>query len=169
MLIRCESSSDAAAVRAVHTAAFGQPLEADLVDALRDDVLNEVSLVTEVDGVVIGHVLLSRLEVVGGGRSIRAAALGPVAVMPEHQSRGVGSALIRQALDEARTKGIAIVLVLGHPGYYPRFGFSAERARCLVSPYSSHGDAWMVAELTSGSLSVGPATVVYPAPWSMFD
>lgn len=169
MVIRSECPSDAAAIRAVHLAAFGQTLEADLVDALRQEWLNEVSLVAESDGRVVGHVLISRLEAIGAGRSLRAAALGPVAVLPEYQNQGIGGVLIQRALEESRALGIGVVLVLGHASYYPRFGFSAEPARRFVSPYSSHGDAWMVAELIPGALPAGPATVAYPAPWSMFD
>lgn len=169
MVIRAETPADAAAIRCVHEEAFGQPQEADLVDAIRDQCYSLVSLVAEVDGVVLGHVLISHLDVIAAGRSIRAAALGPVAVLPAQQKQGTGSVLIRQALDAARSQGIAIVLVLGHPAYYPRFGFCAERARALSSPYTCHGDAWMVAELIPGALPQATSTVAYPAPWAMFD
>lgn len=169
VMCRAEAPSDAAAIRRIHEAAFGQSQEADLVDALRSESLCVVSLVADQDGVLIGHVLVSHLDVIASGRSVRAAALGPVAVLPEHQNTGIGSALITQALEESRRKGATLVLVLGHPAYYPRFGFSAERARLLASPYTYHGDAWMVAELIPGTLPSTSATVVYPAPWSMFD
>ncbi|MBL8174034.1 MAG: N-acetyltransferase [Bryobacterales bacterium] len=169
MLIRRENEIDAAAIRAVHAAAFGQALEGDLVDALRAEMLSDVSLVAEQHGTLVGHALLSRVEMIVEGRSLRAAALGPVAVIPELQNQGIGSALISQALDVAKGMGIGVVVVLGHTAYYPRFGFSAERARTLASPYTSHGDAWMVAELLSGTLPAGTGTVAFPAPWAMFD
>ena len=169
MVIRAETPTDAAAIRCAQEAAFGQPQEAELVDAIRDQRCSLVSLVAEQDGVIFGHALLSHVEVIASGRSIRAAALGPIAVLPAHQRQGIGSALIRQALSEARDQGIAVVLVLGHPAYYPRFGFCAERARSMSSPYTCHGDAWMVAELIPNTLPPGPATVAYPAPWAMFD
>lgn len=169
MVIRAETSSDGAAIRAVHEAAFGQAQEADLIDAIRDQCCSLVSLVAEDNGALVGHALISHIDVIASGRSIRAAALGPIGVLPTHQHQGVGSALIRQALDQARSQGIAVVLVLGHPGYYPRFGFCAERARAMSSPYTCHGDAWMVAELIPGTLPQTPSTVAYPAPWAMFD
>jgi putative acetyltransferase len=169
MVIRAEKTTDAAAIRCVHEAAFGQAQEAELVDAIRDQCYSLVSLVAEQEGVIFGHVLLSHLDVIAAGRSIRAAALGPIAVLPAHQKQGTGSALIRTALTEARNQGIAIVLVLGHPAYYPRFGFCPERARAMSSPYTCHGDSWMVAELIPGALPQSPSTVAYPAPWAMFD
>jgi putative acetyltransferase len=169
MQIRREAPTDAAAVRRVHEDAFRQSQEADLVDSLREQHLATISLVAEMDDAVVGHVLLSHLDVIAGGRSVTAAALGPVAVTSGWQNQGIGSRLIREALEQARAQGIAVVLVLGHPGYYPRFGFSAERARLLASPYSSHGAAWMAAELIPGALPPMAGTVAYPAPWAMFD
>lgn len=169
MVIRSETPADAAAIRSVHESAFAQPQEADLVDAIRDQCYSLVSLVAEQDGRILGHVLLSHLDVIAAGRSIRAAALGPIAVLPAFQKQGIGSALIRQALADARTQGIAIVLVLGHPAYYPRFGFCPDRARNMSSPYTCHGDSWMVAELIPGAVPQAPSTVAYPAPWAMFD
>ncbi|MBS1823970.1 MAG: N-acetyltransferase [Acidobacteria bacterium] len=168
-MIRAETPSDVAAIRCVHEAAFRQLQEADLIDAIRDQCYSLISLVAEEDGAILGHVLLSHLDVIAAGRSIRAAALGPIAVLPAHQNQGIGSSLIRRVLDQACSDGVAIVLVLGHPAYYPRFGFCAERARAMSSPYTCHGDAWMVAELIPGTLPQASSTVAYPAPWAMLD
>jgi putative acetyltransferase len=95
-----------------------------------------VSLVAEREREVIGHVLFSRMHVTGDGNAWRALGLGPVAVMPGHQHRGLGSELILGGLSIARLTGDEIVFVLGDPAYYSRFGFSAEAAAPFASPYA---------------------------------
>lgn len=120
-VIRDEQPEDAAAVRAIEEAAFGQPGEADLVDALRPEP-GVVSLVAEVEGALVGHLLLSPVTVEGTS-TWEALALGPMAVAPAQQRRGVGSALVEASLARARSAGAPAVIVLGHPEYYPRFGF----------------------------------------------
>ncbi|MGS2616621.1 GNAT family N-acetyltransferase [Micromonospora sp. LZ34] len=130
MLIRRESPDDAAAVRAVHTAAFAKadqpdavPVEATLVDALRadDGWLPPLSLVaTDPDGQVVGHVVCSRGRVAGEPVAL---GLGPLGVLPAWQRRGVGSALMHAVLGAADALDEPLVVLLGHPDYYPRFGF----------------------------------------------
>ena len=156
-LIRPEDEGDRDAIGEVNRLAFGGDAEARLVDGLRLDGLVEVSLVAEAEGHVIGHILFSRIDIEGAGR---AAALAPMAVRPPWQRRGVGSALVWSGLALCQVRGIEIVLVVGHPDYYPRFGFSAEAARKLKTPYA--GDALMVLELAPGSLGRGDGRVVYP-------
>lgn len=132
-LIRPETSSDAAMIRAVHEAAFGGPDEADLVEALRRGGELILSLVAETAGVITGHVAFSRLVPADG--SLKASALAPVAVLPGWQRTGVGSALVRDGLDRLSARGEDVVLVLGEPDYYSRFGFSVEAARVFRTPY----------------------------------
>ncbi|MGH9671813.1 MAG: GNAT family N-acetyltransferase, partial [Bryobacteraceae bacterium] len=104
------------------------------------------------DDDIAGHILFSPLPIdVAGGRVIRAAALAPVAVRPEAQRAGIGSALIRRGLEICRDRGCAASVVLGWPEYYPRFGFSAELARRLRAPFS--GESFMALELEPGSLA----------------
>lgn len=134
--IQPESWNDADAIRAVHLAAFPTPAEADLVRMLHDDLASEISLVAIVDGEITGHVLLSRMQVDGDGRSYRALGLAPVAVLPERQNQGIGSALIEKALDRAKGRDEEIVFVLGEPDYYRRFGFTREAAAPFASPYA---------------------------------
>jgi putative acetyltransferase len=138
--IRPATTRDNHPIATVHNTAFGQPLEAQLVEALDREGLTLVSLVAELDRAVIGHILFTRVVMSTGER---AASLAPVAVMPEHQNKGAGSALVRAGLEACGQLDVCVVVVLGHPEYYPRFGFSAESGRNLVSPYSTHGDAWM--------------------------
>jgi putative acetyltransferase len=123
--IRPERPDDIAAIQAVNRQAFGQADEAVLVDALRDGGFAVASLVAEDAGRIVGHILFSRLPVAAGGRIVEGAALAPMAVMPDRQREGIGSALVRAGLVACRAAGIAAVVVLGHPDYYPRFGFSA--------------------------------------------
>ncbi len=119
---RAESPADVPAVRSIHLAAFETPAEADLVDALRGDPswLPGLSVVvTDPAGRVVGHALLTRCSI----DATPALCLAPCAVLPELQRSGAGSAAIRAALQAARERGEAYVTVLGHPDYYPRFGF----------------------------------------------
>lgn len=131
MAIREETSADHAAVRRVVAAAFEQAVEADLVDRLRADGDAAISLVAIADERILGHILFSPL-----GAPFRALALAPVAVSPERQGSGIGSALIRSGLDRARAAGWQGVFVLGEPAFYRRFGFDPELAAGFQSPYA---------------------------------
>ncbi|KRE58676.1 GNAT family N-acetyltransferase [Phycicoccus sp. Soil748] len=144
MIVRRELPTDADAVRAVHLAAFAKAatdeaparegtLEADLVDELRadGDLVPECCLVVEVDGVVAGHVAISRATV-GGEPGL--VALGPVGVLPEAQRCGIGSALVHAALAAADALGARGVVLLGHPTYYPRFGFGPAVEHGITPP-----------------------------------
>src|SRR5437879_4502611 len=102
-------------------------------------------LVAEIQERIVGHILFSRMSIETAGASVSAAALAPMAVLPEHQRRGVGGQLIRHGLNLLRERGERIVIVVGHPEYYPRFGFSSEKSRCLESPFPD--DAFMAMEL----------------------
>ncbi|HEV7626974.1 MAG TPA: N-acetyltransferase [Streptomyces sp.] len=120
---RVERPDDAAAVRHINLGAFETAAEADLVDDLRRDPgawLPEFSCLALSGGEAVGFALLSRCHV----GDTPALALGPCAVLPAHQGGGAGSAAIRSVLESAREAGESAVVVLGHPGYYPRFGFT---------------------------------------------
>jgi putative acetyltransferase len=161
--LRHERPGDEDAVRQVHRAAFPTEDEARLVDALRDGGHARVSLVAEEEGRIVGHVLFSDLAI--GAEAVGALALAPVAVLPARQRRGVGSRLIREGMEECRRRGHRIVVVLGHADYYPRFGFSAELAKPLRSPFS--GPHWMAAELVPGALAGVEGPVRYAPPFGL--
>jgi len=146
--IRREASSDEPAIREVNRRAFGREEEAWLVDELRDGGFVRLSLIAEEAQRIFGHILFSEAVIRTEGEDTE--ALGPVAVTPERQGQGIGTALIREGLDRCARMGHRVVVLLGHPGYYPRFGFSADPARKLSSPYS--GDAFMALELVPGAL-----------------
>ncbi len=161
LTVRPESGDDSEAVRAVHLAAFPTAAEADLVARLHEDFDSEISVVAEQAGGVVGHVMLSRMSVSGDGRAFRALGLGPVAVKPGMQGRGIGSELIRAALAVAGALGEEVVFVLGEPVYYG-FGFSAEAAAPFESPYAGPFlmAQWLrpdVAPPASGSAAYAPA------------
>ena len=163
--VRPEAAGDRLAIRHVNEAAFGTSEEADLVDVLRADGAVLLSAVAEVDGQIVGHILFSRMTVETSTGAVPAAALAPMAVMPAHQRRGLGSRLIGYGLDGVRDRGERIVIVLGHPTYYPRFGFSSERARSLEHPFSP--EAFMALELVPGALDGVRGRVRYPPAFGL--
>ena len=136
LAIRPEQGDDAEAIRAVLLAAFPTADEADLVERLHNDFDSEISLVAEEKGRIVGHVMMSRMLVEGGGRRFRALGLAPLAVLPERQRADIGGALVRNALARAHRLGEQLVFVLGAPAYYERFGFSAATAAPFASPYA---------------------------------
>jgi putative acetyltransferase len=133
VIIRPERAGDEPQVRVLVEAAFGRALEAELVDRLRADRDLLVSLVAEADGRVIGQIMFSRL---GSADGLALAQLSPLAVEPSRQHTGVGGGLVEAGLEACRDLGLDGVVVLGHRDYYPRFGFSAEAAEALISPFS---------------------------------
>lgn len=162
-IVRPETSVDHAAVREVNRLAFGGGAEARLVDALRDRGYARVSLVAEEGDQIVGHILFSDLPIVTPGGTVPALSLAPMAVIPSHQRRGIGSSLVREGLRACRVAGHRIVIVLGHPEFYPRFGFSAKLAEPLRCPYS--GPAFMAVELVPDALRAIEGEVRYPPPF----
>lgn len=135
--VRPERSDDHAAIRTVLEAAFRTPAEAGLVQQLREDGDLVLALVAQhANGRVVGHIAFPRLGIAGQGRVTRCVALAPLGVMPEMQRRGIGAALVETGLDMLARKGETLVLVLGDPAYYQRFGFAADAAEAFESPYS---------------------------------
>ncbi|AOS62655.1 putative acetyltransferase [Actinoalloteichus hymeniacidonis] len=149
----------------MNVAAFETEEEADLVDALRADPAWRpgLSLVAVDDGDrIIGHVLLTRCHIDGEP----ALALAPVAVLPEQQGRGVGASMIRAALAAARAQGEGTVIVLGHPEYYPRFGFVPASRFGIRPPQDWPDEAFLALPLVEND-SPPAGTVRYPAPFGI--
>lgn len=160
MFIRHETDADHGEIRALNRAAFGGEYEANLVDRLRAEELVRASLVAVDADELVGHILFSALPVTVDGWCVRAAALAPMAVPPGRQRQGIGSALVWAGLEAVTAQGFEAVFVLGHPAYYPRFGFSAAVASKLASPYA--GDAFMALELIPDALRGKSGSVSYP-------
>ncbi|MGE3650938.1 MAG: GNAT family N-acetyltransferase [Reyranellaceae bacterium] len=164
-MIRERNPADDEVIREVNDAAFGGSDESRLVEDLRAAELAMIELVAVEQSAIVGHILFSRLAVALDGRPIRTLALAPMSVWPGRQRRGIGSGLVRHGLNLARERGWQAVIVLGHPGYYPRLGFSARLARPLKAPFT--GDAFMTLELVPRALHGVDGQVVYPPPFGI--
>lgn len=163
-ITRAETAADIAAIREINLAAFDTPEEADLVAALRADPawIGELSILSaDPDGKPVGYALLTRCHV----DDTPALCLGPCAVPPEYQKTGVGSAAIRAALEAAEQAGEHFVIVLGHPTYYPRFGFTRASEYGIRVSIDVPDEALMVLSLDSTPLPSG--TVRYAAPFGI--
>jgi putative acetyltransferase len=163
-VIRPETPDDRAAVWQVNRLAFGSEGEPRLVDELRAAGYARASLLADEGGQVVGHILFSQLPIVTKRGIIAALALAPMAVLPSHQRRGIGSSLVTSGLQACREAGHRIVIVLGHPQFYPRFGFSAKLAERLEAPFS--GESFMALELVPSALDEVVGEVQYPPPFA---
>jgi putative acetyltransferase len=134
LFVRPEQKADVEAIREVHEAAFGSLLEAELVDNLQAEGDAVLSLVACSDDALVGHVLFSRLRALEA-RGLRATALGPLGVVPAQHRRGIGTALVRDGLARLMGDGEDLVVVLGDPDFYGRFGFSVKAASVFQTPY----------------------------------
>lgn len=160
-VVRPEVSSDHDAVRRLNEAAFKQPDEAKLVDALRENVTPLISLVAELDDCLTGHILFSPVTVESDDTSWMALGLAPMAVAPDQQKQGIGSALIRAGLDACRALHEHVIFVLGYPEYYPRFGFVSASPLGLRCEYDVPDEVFMVIELEPGALAARTGLVKY--------
>ena len=158
--IREETPEDFEAVRRVNELAFGRTQEAALVEALRVSATPYVSLVAEDGGRVVGHIFFSPVRVQSEDAAHDAVALGPMAVLPDAQGRGVGSRLVLEGLEECRRRGHEVVFVLGHPEYYPRFGFVPTKARGITCEFPVPEEAFMLRELREGAAAARGGGVV---------
>jgi putative acetyltransferase len=166
VLIRPERADDERAIRVVNDAGFGRSEESDLIARLRHEGAVLGSFVAEHERAIVGHILFSRILIEEGADDpVLSVALAPLAVLPAHQRQGVGSQLIRFGLDWLRARGERSVLVLGHPHYYSRFGFSSAQARLLANPFPP--GALMALELVPGALDGVRGTVHYPAAFDL--
>jgi putative acetyltransferase len=156
-VIRTEQPGDIPAVRRVNGIAFETALEADLVDALRQRARPVISLVAAIEDEVIGHIMLSPVTL-SSQPDARIMGLAPMAVVPERQRQGIGSELVRSGLEECRRLGFVAVVLIGHPAYYPRFGFLRASGFGLVSEFDVPDETFMALELTPGAL-LNPGTI----------
>lgn len=159
IIVRDESEADVPAVRQLNELAFGQPQEASLVEALRAAAHPHVSLVAVESGEVVGHIFFSPVSIEPeesvSPKAVNAPmsmGLAPMAVLPQHQRRGIGSQLVREGLQACRRLGCGVVVVLGHPEYYPRFGFVPASRKGLRCEYDVPDEVFMATELMPGAL-----------------
>lgn len=156
-VIRVETPADIPGVRVVNEAAFETGAEAALVDALRENGKFVLSLVADVGGEIVGHILFTEIAMEPGGTDARMLGLAPMAVHPDWQGRGVGSALVGRGLTDCRELGYRGVVVLGHPEYYPRFGFVPASRHGITCTYDAPDEAFMAIALGDAELPKGRA------------
>lgn len=157
--VRRELQGDVESIRAVNKQAFGQDDEAAIIEKLRNRGALMLSLVALRNGQLVGHIAFSTVIIEADTSSFEAVALAPMAVLPSYQRQGIGSQLVRAGLKECCHLGHHIVVVLGHPTFYPRFGFVPARAKGINCEFDVPEEAWMIAELRAGALAGRAGTV----------
>jgi putative acetyltransferase len=164
--IRVERPNDQEAIYAIHAAAFETSSEANLVDVLRAQTQPLLSLVTEYSHsqTLVGHILFSPV-VLTGHEQLMLMGLAPLAVLPTYQNQGIGSMLVQSGLAHGRQLGWDGVVVLGHPHFYHRFGFKSAASFGIRCEYDVPEEAFMILELTPGSLQERPGTIQYADPF----
>lgn len=167
MLVRGEEPRDWAAVHALNVAAFGSAAEADLVDTLRQQVTPIISLVAEQDEMIVGHIMFSPVALTGHA-DLKLMGLAPMAVAPVHQRKGAGSALVRAGLARCNELDFGAIVVLGHPGYYPRFGFAPAAQFGIGCEFAAPPQAFMIVELETGYLRGRSGTIRYHSAFDVF-
>jgi putative acetyltransferase len=160
LIIRKEQSGDHKAIHALNLASFENGPEADLVDKLRISCDAYLAFVAVENESVVGHILFTPVTIKNSEHA--GMGLAPMAVLPPHQGKGIGSKLVRHGLEYLSKQGCPFVIVLGHPGYYPRFGFEPAIKWGIHSTYDVPENAFMAIELLSGSLDGVSGTVEYP-------
>jgi len=161
LVVRPETQEDKTAIRHINEEAFGGTVEADIIEKLRSRQAFTLSLVAICDSRVAGHILFSPVTIESEGRSFTAVGLGPMAVLPAYQKVGIGSQLVRAGLEECKRLGYEIVIVLGHPDYYPRFGFVPASKYGIKWEHDAPDEAFMALELHRGALKGRHGTVRY--------
>jgi putative acetyltransferase len=159
--IRPETKEDIKKIWRINAAAFDTEAEANLVDSLRESGTRLISLVVEVDEKIIGHILFSPVTLSGKSTGLKIAGLAPMAVMPNYQKQGIGTALVKKGLKYCESNGYQAAVVLGYPEYYPRFGFIPCSRFGIKSEYDVPDEVFMVKELVPGILTGYTGVVKY--------
>lgn len=162
--IRIETPEDFKAIKELNNLSFNQKQEGKLIENLRKrtDFVSELSLVSVYNNNIIGHILFFPITIITLKSIITTLSLAPMAVLPEYQNKGVGSALITEGLKKAKDLGFSSVVVLGHPGYYPRFGFRKASEWKIKEPFGVPDEVMMAMELIDGALNSGGGMIDYP-------
>lgn len=150
--IRREQPQDVRGIREVNISAFGQPQEADIVDELRQNCTDLLSLVAVRQHRIVGHILFSPATIQSEDSILHGMALAPMGVLPEYQRQGIGSELVRTGIAELKNRRCPFAIVLGHAEYYPRFGFERASAHRVGSERDVPDDAFMIMELDESKL-----------------
>jgi len=160
MFIRNELLQDQQAVYMVNAAAFETTVEAELINVLRKEAQPIISLVAEENTHIVGHILFSPV-ILSGHAELKIMGLGPMAVLPDCQGRGIGSALVKAGLQACKELGFGAVVVLGHTWFYPRFGFAPSVRYGIHCEYDAAEEAFMILELQPGYLQGSQGVIHY--------
>ena len=158
--IRPEQPGDISSVRAINETAFGQPAEANIVDSLRSACPNAISLVAVEDEKILGHIFFSPVSVSSGSRVSQGMGLAPMAVLPQRQRQGIGSMLVQAGIDAMRQRNCPFIIVLGHPEYYPRFGFVPASRHGIVCQWEGVPDGAFMVLIFDEAIMSGVSGVV---------
>lgn len=161
MNIREEQPSDITQIWKVNSEAFETENEANLVNALRNSGCSYISLVAETENNVVGHILFTPVELTGNENELKIIGLAPMAVLSRYRKKGIGSKLVKAGLERCKSLGYDAVVVLGHPGYYPKFGFVPSVEYGIRSEYEVPKDVFMILELVTGSLKNQEGLIKY--------
>jgi putative acetyltransferase len=161
MEIREEQPSDIEKIWKVNSNAFETDAEANLVNALRSSGCTYISLVAEIENNIVGHILFTPVELIGNNNKLKIMGLAPMAVFSTYQNKGIGSKLVKAGLEQCRSQGYIAVVVLGHPNYYPKFGFVPSVKYGIKSEYEVPDEVFMILELISGSLKNHEGVIKY--------
>jgi putative acetyltransferase len=162
--IRPETRDDYAAITKLNDLAFEQKTEGKLVEKLREtkEFIPALSLVAQIEGEIVGHILFYPIKIDTVESSVNTLALAPISVRPEYQRMGIGGKLVRAGIESARDLGHKSVIVIGHPEYYPRFGFKPASGWGIITPFAVPDDAFLALELEVDALKNAKGTVKYP-------
>jgi putative acetyltransferase len=164
LTIRVEEPKDRAAIYQVNVLAYGREDEAKLVEELRDGNHARLSLVADAGGQIVAHIMFSAVQIMTDDGPMQALVLAPLAVHPEQQQHALGSTLVKDGLYLAAQRHHRVVLVIGDPAFYSRFGFSQELARPLKCRFA--GESFMALELITGALRGVAGMVLFPPPFA---
>jgi predicted N-acetyltransferase YhbS len=163
IIIRQETASDYKKVYEINKRAFNQENESKLIEKIRkgENYIPELSLVAEIEDNIVGHILFSKIKIVGDS-NYDSLALAPVAVLPEYQKKGIGSKLVAKGLEKAKELGFNSIIVLGHKDYYLKFGFQRASEWGIQCPFRVPDEAFMAIELMENTLDGKSGIVQYP-------
>lgn len=156
-----EKFADINAIWKINADAFETEAEANLVNALRDSGCTFISLVAETDNNIVGHLLFTPVELTGSKNKLKIMGLAPMAVLHQYQNKGIGSKLVNAGIKHCQSQGYDAVVVLGHPSYYPKFGFVPSVTYDIKSEYEVPDEAFMILELVPNSLKDYQGTIKY--------
>jgi len=166
--IRLEAKEDSSVIREINRKAFQTDAEANLIEALRKSNVPIISLVAECSDIIVGHILFSEVNLDDHCPDIKISGLAPMAILPEYQRKGIGSQLVIEGIKVCLDAGYSAIVVLGHPQFYPRFGFEPSTNFNIQSEFDVPDEVFMIKELTKDALTNCSGTINYHDAFKQF-